>query len=410
MIDNEKLVPNLRFEGFTKTWVSHKVQDIASKLKVGFVGTCEPYFTAPEKGILLVRTGNLKGVNIILDEEKYVTREFHDKNKKSQVFPNDLLLARHGGNGEICRVPDNFPVANCLNIVILRTDETVLSEFFQLAYGTERIQKQVEAVTAGSTQTVINTREIGKLELAIPSLPEQRKVADFLAAVDKRIGLLMQKKALLEDYKKGVMQQLFTQAIRFKDEDGNDFPDWEEKQLGEVSELVGGLTYSPDDVAEAGLLVLRSSNIQGGKIVFDDNVFVTTEVNEWNLSRSGDILICVRNGSKRLIGKNAIIPKGCPQSTHCAFMTVLRGNQNQYLFQLLQADIYKRNVHRNLGATINSINGSDLKKFKFMFPSKEEQEKIATFLSVNDKKIEAVTTQITETQTFKRGLLQQMFV
>ena len=262
-----------------------------------------------------------------------------------------------------------------------------------------------------------------RLTVPVITLPEQRKIADFLTAVDGRIGQLIQKKALLEDYKKGVMQQLFTQAIRFKDkvngearegalgcDHGNDFPDWEEKKLGEVSELVNGLTYSPEDVAETGLLVLRSSNVQGGKIVFDDNVFVTSEVKEWNLSRPNDILICVRNGSKRLIGKNAIVPDGCPPSTHGAFMTVLRGDQNKFLFQLLQTDVYKRNVYINLGATINSINGGDLKKFKFMFPSPDEQTKIADFLSAIDHKIESVATQITETQTFKRGLLQQMFV
>ena len=103
MSKEESLVPKLRFREFDNQWFSQRVNDIAAKLKVGFVGTCEPYFTTPDNGVLLVRTGNLKGVDIVLNEEKYVTHNFHEKNKKSQVFPNDLLLARHGGNGEICR-------------------------------------------------------------------------------------------------------------------------------------------------------------------------------------------------------------------------------------------------------------------------------------------------------------------
>jgi type I restriction enzyme, S subunit len=93
-----------------------------------------------------------------------------------------------------------------------------------------------------------------------------------------------------------------------------------------------------------------------------------------------------------------------------AFMTVFRSEMNRFLIHIFKHEDYKKQVHRNLGATINSINNNDLKKFKFLFPSKKEQQKIASFLSSIDNKIEITSTQLEKTREFKKGLLQQMFV
>ena len=122
------------------------------------------------------------------------------------------------------------------------------------------------------------------------------------------------------------------------------------------------------------------------------------------------MLICVRSRSRDLFGKNVMGPENPPVATHGAFMTVLRGVHNRFVAYLLETDEYRRYVHINLGATINSINGSDLKKFKFRFPSLPEQTKIAGFLSALDGKNGAVGEQMRQTQARKKGLLQRMFV
>jgi len=185
--------------------------------------------------------------------------------------------------------------------------------------------------------------------------------------------------------------------------------DWVVKPLNELGKLVNGLTYSPDDVKESGLLVLRSSNIQNGEIVLDDNVYVRTDVKGVNLSEPNDILICVRNGSKALIGKNALIPTGMPLCTHGAFMTVFRSDKSKFIFQLFQTTAYAKKVAGDLGATINSINGSNFLKYEFLVPKNpEEQNKIADFLSSLDDVIKAERQKLEVLKDHKRGLLQNL--
>ena len=197
-------------------------------------------------------------------------------------------------------------------------------------------------------------------------------------------------------------------AIRFPkfENDG----DWEIKKLSKLGHLINGLTYSPKDVRDEGLLVLRSSNVQDGKIVLDDNVFVRPDIKGANISKSNDILICVRNGSKALIGKNAILPENLPYSTHGAFMTMFRAKNPKFTFQLFQTEAYDRQVKADLGATINSINGKNFIKYEFVIPpNPAEQQKIAACLSSLDEVITAESEKLDLLQDHKKGLLQQLF-
>jgi len=185
--------------------------------------------------------------------------------------------------------------------------------------------------------------------------------------------------------------------------------EWEDGKLGNYGNLINGLTYSPDNIVDDGLLVLRSSNVQNGQIYLNDNVYVNLDVDDAALTKEDDILICVRNGSKRLIGKSTIINKNLPKSTHGAFMTVFRGESNKFISHWFHSSIYYKEVHKNLGATINSINGSNLKKFKTIFPLKPEQQKIAAFLTAVDNKIEQLSKKQALLGEYKKGLMQQIF-
>ena len=186
--------------------------------------------------------------------------------------------------------------------------------------------------------------------------------------------------------------------------------EWEIKKLSKLGHLINGLTYSPKDIRDEGLLVLRSSNVQDGKIVLEDNVFVRPDIKGANISKPNDILICVRNGSKALIGKNAILPENLPYSTHGAFMTMFRAKNPKFTFQLFQTEGYDRQVKADLGATINSINGKNFIKYEFAIPpNPKEQQKIAACLSSLDEVITAETEKLDILQDHKKGLLQQLF-
>ncbi|WP_291120167.1 restriction endonuclease subunit S [Empedobacter sp. UBA7248] len=192
--------------------------------------------------------------------------------------------------------------------------------------------------------------------------------------------------------------------LRFPEFEG----EWESKKLGEIGEIVNGLTYSPNDIAENGVLVLRSSNVQNRSLAFEDNVYVRTDI--YNPVQESDILICVRNGSKNLIGKNALINKENEGIAFGAFMSIYRSVFNKFLFHWFDTREYKEVVHKNLGATINSINGSDLKLFKVPFPSVEEQQKIASFLSLIDERIQTQSKIIKELNVLKSAITKKIFL
>lgn len=273
--------------------------------------------------------------------------------------------------------------------------------------------RQASSTGARHDRMSITNDDFMALPLPVSTPKEQQKIADCLSSLDELITAETQKLDALKTHKKGLMQQLFPRegetVPRLRFPEFRDAGEWEETTLDQLGELVSGLTYSPDDVRENGLLVLRSSNVQNGMIVLDDNVYVRPDINGANLSRPNDILICVRNGSKSLIGKNALIPEGMPPCTHGAFMTVFRSNSAKFIIQLFQTARYEQQVGADLGATINSINGNQLRKFTFLVPKSGEQKVIADFLASLDGLITAQSQKIDTLKIHKRGLMQQLF-
>jgi type I restriction enzyme S subunit len=182
--------------------------------------------------------------------------------------------------------------------------------------------------------------------------------------------------------------------------------DWEIKTLGELGECIIGLTYSPSDIDESGILVLRSSNIQDGNLDLDDQVRVKKAVSDRLIVREGDLLVCVRNGSRRLIGKNILIDSRVAGETFGAFMSVYRSPLNTYIAQAFSSGIITKQIDENLGATINQITNKDLNSFRIPLPPLAEQQAIAEALGEMDALLVAQRARLAKQRALKQGLLQ----
>ena len=185
--------------------------------------------------------------------------------------------------------------------------------------------------------------------------------------------------------------------------------DWEVKSFGEIGESLIGLTYKPIDIRSDGVLVLRSSNVQKGILRFDDNVFVEKDVPERIMVRPGDILICVRNGSRDLIGKCVQIDERARGMTFGAFMAVFRSPFHDFVHHQFQSRVIKRQIHEHLGATINQITNKSLNSFVIPLPpTKAEQEAIVAALSDVDALIAALDRLIAKKRDIKQAAMQEL--
>ena len=184
--------------------------------------------------------------------------------------------------------------------------------------------------------------------------------------------------------------------------------DWSVRTLGEIGQCLIGLTYDPKNISVNGVLVLRSSNIDNNTLQFGDDIYVEMEIPERINVREGDLLICVRNGSRPLIGKCALIERQAAGMTFGAFMSVFRSNDSRFVSYCFQSDIVKRQIHKHLGATINQITNKSLNSFEIPYPGSRERTAIAEALSDVDGLLTALERLIDKKRAIKQAAMQQL--
>ncbi len=398
-----KSAPPLRYPGFTNDWKKQRLDAVTARIQDG------THFSPPlldEGQYRYISARNIRNGEMLLHDMQYVDEEHHrDIYKRSDVKFGDVLLTKDGAStGNVClnELHEEFSLLS--SVAFIRADEVnSTNEFIYQYLFSPYGQSEVRSVIAGQAITRITLEKLRAFRFAFPTLPEQQKIAAFLGAVDRKIQKLKRKQELLERYKKGVVQQLFSQELRFKKKDGTpsrgasateggEYPEWEEKRLGDIcSTFKSGEGITADQIDIGGEYPVYGGNGLRG---FTDS-----------FTHDGFHLLIGRQGAlcgniNRVRGKVYI-------SEHAIAVQCDKSSNTEWLAQLLTYMNLNRLSESSAqpGLAVNK-----LVQLKVAVPSLEEQSRIAGFLMALDAKVSGVAQAVEAAQKWKKGLLQQMFV
>ena len=395
----------LRFPEFTGEWEVRKLGELIK------VNMCKRIFsnqTASIGEVPFYKIGTLGD-----KADSYISRELFEEYKDKYNYPRkgEILITCSGTVGKTVIYDGRDSYYQDSNIVWLNNDNKIIcNSIIKIIISRIDWNRKLNSTTI----TRLYNDDIRSLIIEFPTeKEEQQKIGDFFMLLDKRIEQQEQKIALLKDYKKAMMQKIFSQEIRFKDQNGNDYPDWEEKKLGEIGVFYRGHSYKATDVSSEGLLVLRSNNISNDSITLSTGLqYVTKKCNNEIILENNDIVICMANGSKNLVGKSGIFHKKNEFQTVTAgaFCSIYRA-QNSLSRYLFQTDKYKKYLSILFsGTNINNLKNSDLEELKFKLPKRAEEKRIFLLFQKLDINIEKQEGILENLKNQKEVLLQKMFI
>jgi type I restriction enzyme S subunit len=395
VVEKKRLIPEIRFAEFENNWKQTQIFE-HFEFKNGlnkekeFFGKGTPIINFTDVYHLTrLKKDDIKGKVILTDSEL----------ERFSISKGDVLFTRTSETihdiGMSASVIEE--IQDCVfSGFVLRArpkNSNFSPDFTSYLFSTFSVRKEIIRKSSMTTRALTSGTLLNQVYFNFPTIPEQQKIAAFLSAVDEKIQQLRQKKALLEKYKKGVMQKLFPKKagdapeLRFKKPNGSNYPDWQEKKLGEVCQKISSGKSKNSEKREVPLY--GSTGLIGycDEITHNGTFILIARVG----ANAGTINIV--NGQFG-VSDNTLVINSDELNLKYLYFKLLNFNLNRLIF----------------GSGQPLITGGQLKGLSFSFPSKEEQQKIANFLSGIDQKINQVETQINQTQTFKKGLLQQMFV
>ena len=410
MIEN-KVVPKLRFGEFSNSWEISKFNtycDFQQGVQVDIELQKKKY-----------EDGYIKFLRIENYTQKSIDFRFiPDLYKESKrIDKDDIVVVRYGATaGYIGRGFKGILANNLFKII---PDKNVFNKDYLYQYLISfRVFKFFQTEMIGGAMPALSFGIVKHLKVPITSISEQQKIASFLSSVDDKLQQLTKKKDLLEEYKKGVMQKIFSQELRFTDDNGNNYPDWEEKKMGEIGETFNGLTgKTKEDFGRGKPFIQYMQIFNSAKI--DTSKFGYVDIKEGEKQKTaqyGDVFFTTSSETPIEIGYASVLTEEIEGLYLNSFCFGYRPNSlnelypdfASYLFR--SESLRKQIVKLAQGSTRYNMSKVQLMKVLIQLPSLDEQQKIANFLSSLDSKIDLVSTQIENTKSFKKGLLQQMFV
>lgn len=401
-------IPELRFSEFSTEWEQTEL----GKLLI-YKPRMVPKPTTPFKALGL--RSHYKGTfqklnfdpNRISMDKLFLVEENDFVLNITFAWEGALAIAKKEDSGSL--VSHRFPT--------YIFDENVSNhKYFRYVYPTNKMKYALRNISPGGAgrNRVLNKSDFLKLKIYLPSLSEQQKIANFLSSTDSWIINLQSQKESLELYKKGVMQKIFSQEIRFKDENGKNYPEWEDKKLGEVATFIKGKGISKDDIDIEGV----NKCIRYGELYTTYNEVIYDVVSKTNtpsinsvLSKSNDLLIPSSGETALDIAKvSCVIAKDILLGGDLNIIRIQKMSSGIFFAYYLSNVCKMRIAEMAQGNAVVHLYASQLAKLEIKLPIYVEQQKIADFLSSVDEMIQSKQKQIIEAEIWKKGLMQQMFV
>ena len=391
-------IPQLRFPEFSNEWEESKVGKVFKVSAGGDIKT---------ENVSQIKTDGFP-YPIYANAEKAKGLYGYSNLYKSEA--NVVTVAGRGVNIGIAhvRLEPFYPI---VRLLVLNPIKDADVKFW------ENQLNQLNLFVESTGVPQLTAPQISSYKVKYPSKPEQQKIAAFLTAVDNKIEQLSKKQELLSEYKKGLMQKIFSQAIRFKADDGSDFPDWEDGLLNTLIDNSRKIRYGivqPGKYDKNGKYLIRGKDYSNGWEI-PSEFFKVSDAIEKKYSKTrvkkGDVIVCIVGS----VGNVMVIPgwlDGANITQTTARIAPDKNKlNNQYLYFYFQSLVGRNMIHKHTRVgTRPGLNIEDVEKFSILLPSLLEQAKIANFLSSIDNKIEQVGKQLDESKQFKKALLQQMFV
>ncbi|MFN6485404.1 MULTISPECIES: restriction endonuclease subunit S [unclassified Nostoc] len=402
-------VPKLRFPEFKGDWEYFKIEDIASVTSGGTPNRSEPSFW--NGNIPWVTTSEIGQAEIHDSIEKITEKGL--QNSSAKIFKKDtILLAMYGQGktrGQVSILKIEAATNQACAAIALKSDFN--SQF--VYYFLFKEYENLRVLANDGSQKNLTAGLIKQYKVPVTHINEQEKIASFLGAVDRRLTQLRHKQELLQIYKRGVMQKLFSQQIRFKQDYYTPFPDWKRKKLSDISKPVKRSLELEKNVPV--MSISAGFGFLNQKERFSQ-VIAGSSLDKYTLIHKGEFSYN-RGASKAF-------PYGCiylmKEHEEALIPFVYRTFQlthgiKSFFAQYFLTGILDRELRKLISSSARmdgllNIGEKDFYTLSIPFPVEEEQEKIANFITAIDQKIEAISRQIYHTERFKKGLLQKMFV
>ena len=399
----ERNVPKLRFKGFNDELKKEKFQNLVTLQRGSSPRPIIKYITTSEDGVNWIKIGDVSTGKTFIDKTaEKITKEGAEKSRKVQV--GDLILSNSMSFGR----PYIMKIDGYIHdgwFVLKNYQKNFNREYLCQLLTSPIIQKQYKRLAAGGVVNNISSELVNAVIVNVPSLQEQERIANFLTKVDKIIEKQEEKVKNLENYKKGMMQKIFSQEIRFKDEKGNEYPEWEEKKLNEI--LVAGSKERVKNIKDYQKITIKL-NLKGIEKSLASREMADTR--PFYVREEGEIIIGKQNYFN---GSIAIVDKeysGCICSNAIMSFKVKNEN-NYYVYNYISQKNYlkKKELFAN-GTGQKELSEKDFLNFEIHIPVKEEQNRIANFILKFDKIVNSENKKLEQLKQWKKGLLQQMFV